>query len=138
MKAHQSKRSDSGQILADAKQYISELKKQLSDALNASYEYEELRANDQNDISELKRQLADALAIIEELKADIKTKVCTTNTQTRKYRHAHAHKLPMCARTCTDAYICIYVHIYIYIYAFTYIHKRSYECIDYTHEHIYG
>jgi len=74
LKVQQSKRSDSGELLADAKKYIAELKKQLSDALNASYEYEQLRANDQNDISELKRQLADALATIEELKADIKTK----------------------------------------------------------------
>jgi len=60
LKVQQSKRSDSGELLADAKKYIAELKKQLSDALNASYEYEQLRANDQNDISELKRQLADA------------------------------------------------------------------------------
>jgi len=108
LKAQQSKRSDSGELLADSKKQNAELKKQLSDALNASQECEklradaqndvselqtqlsdalnardeceELRANDPNDISELKRQLTDALTTIEELKADIKTKVCTTNT----------------------------------------------------------
>jgi len=107
LKVQQIKRSDSGELLADAKKYIAELKKQLSDALNASYEYEELRANDPTDISELKRQLADALTTIKELKADIKTKVCTTNTHINvckcthiKYGHAHAHKLPVCARAC--------------------------------------
>ena len=87
MEVQQSKTSDSGELLADAKKYIAELKKQLSDALNARDEYEELRANDQNDISELKRQLADALAIIEELKADIKTKVFTTNTYMDVYNY---------------------------------------------------
>ena len=126
MKAQHSKGSDSGQLLADAKQYIaelqtrlvdamcardeyedmhvddqnqiSELKKQLRDALCESYEYEDLRAEDQNHISELERQLTDALTTIEELKAEIKTKVCTTNTHMNiykcthlKYRHAHAH-----------------------------------------------
>merc|ERR1711934_519447 len=74
LEVQQSKTSDSGELLADAKKYIAELKKQLSDALNASYDCEELRADDPNDISELKRQLANALATIEELKADIKTK----------------------------------------------------------------
>ena len=108
MKAQQSKRSDSGELLADAKKYIaelqtrlvdamcardeyedmhlndqnhiSELKHQLRDALCESYEYEDLRANDQNQISELKRQLTNARITIEKLKTDVKTKVCTTNT----------------------------------------------------------
>ena len=117
MKAQENKRSDSGQLLADAKKYIaelqtrlvdamcardeyedlhvdnqnqiSELKKQLRDALCESYEYEDLRANDQNQISELERQLKEARTTIEELKADAKTKVCTTNTHGRIQMHTH-------------------------------------------------
>ena len=158
MKAQENKRSDSGQLLADAKKYIAELQTrlvdamcardeyedvrlddqnqifelqtQLRDALCARYESEKLRANDQNDIAELKRQLADALTTIEELKADIKRKVCTTNTYMDvykcthiEYRHTHAHKLPMCARTCTYAHIiCIYIfacaHMHTYIHTY--------------------
>ena len=53
-------------------------------------------------------RLSDALATIEELKAEIKIKVCTTNAYMNayncthiEYRHTHAHKWPMCTRTST-------------------------------------
>ena len=59
LKVQQSGRSDSGQALTDANKYISELEKQLADALAASHESAELRADDQQHIAELEQQLAD-------------------------------------------------------------------------------
>ena len=149
MKVQESKRSKSGQLLADAKKDIAELKEQLRDALNASHEseklladaqtnvselqtqlkdamcvrdeYEELRVNDQNDISELKRQLADALATIEELEVDMKRKVCTTNTYMDVCKCTH-----MKGTRIHTNYPCAHVHVNIYymylMHACTYTH----------------
>ena len=76
-------------LRADDQNQICELKKSVRDLLCESYEHEELRANDQNQISELERQLKDARTTIEELKADAKTKVCTTNTHGRIQMYTH-------------------------------------------------
>ena len=138
MELHQIKNSESVQLLADAKKDIAELQEQLSAALNASHEsetlladaqtnvselqtqlkdalcvrdeYEELRANDQNDISELKRQLAGALATIEELKVDIKTKVCTTNAYMDVYKCTHMKGTRMHTN-----YPCAHAHVHMHI-----------------------
>ena len=152
MELRQIKNSESEQLLADAKKDISELKEQLRDALNASHEseklladaqtnvselqtqlkdalcvrdeYEELRVNDQTDISELKIQLTAALTTIEELKADIKIKVCTTNACMDVYKCTNMKGTRVHAN-----YPCAHVHVNIYymylMHVCTYTHTNA-------------